>query len=61
MTQHDSHQITITSTHSRSNLSVLGSGYAKMSLHSVVKECTPTVSITVTEGLTERRGRYDLL
>lgn len=40
-----------TSTHSRNNLSVLGSGYAKMSLHSVAEDCTPSVSGTLIEGL----------
>lgn len=55
LTQHGSQQKTTTSTHSRNNLSVLGSGYAKMSLHSVAEECTPSVSYTVLEGLNKRR------
>lgn len=50
---------TTTSTHSRNNLSVLGSGYAKMSLHSVADECTPSISATVMEGLHKRRVQYD--
>lgn len=59
LTQHGSQQKTTASTHSRNNLSVLGSGYAKMSLHSVAEECTPSVSYTVLEGLNKRRVQYD--
>jgi len=47
MAQHDSEQITTTYTHSRTNLSVQGCGYAKISLRCIAEKCVLSVSSAV--------------